>query len=88
MASTLASVLEGREEVTCPICTRPLVISPLPDGKRRFDACGRNCLPVYYVPDDSIAFGPADGVMFIYHRRWRPDVPKPTCRPRYTNGGW
>ncbi len=88
MAATLASVLEGREEVTCPICARPLVVSPLPEGKARFIGCGRDCVPVYWVPEDSVILGAEGGLMFVYQRKWRPDEPQPTLIPRYVNLGW
>jgi hypothetical protein len=86
--ATLASVLEGREEVNCPICKHPLLVSPQPDGKYRFDGCNRKCLPMYWVPEDSIVLGPVGGVMTIYRRKWNPNEPEPTLVPKYTNGGW
>src|SRR5258706_15985796 len=85
---TLASVLEGREEVLCPICSRPLVVSPLADGKVRFDGCGRNCVPMYWVLEDSIILGPQGGAMTVYRRKWLPDEPGPTLLAKHTNGGW
>jgi len=85
-ASTLASVLEGREEVLCPICSRPLLVFPLPDGKARFDGCAQKCAPMYWVPEDSIVLGLQGGVMTVYRRKWQPDDPKPMLVPKYTNG--
>lgn len=66
MRTTLESILGGREEICCPDCKRPLVVSALPDGKHRFDGCGRNCRELYDLPDDCIIFGPVGGVMTIY----------------------
>jgi len=86
--ATLASILEDREEVTCPICGRPLVVIEQPDGKSRFDGCGRNCVPVYWVPEDSIILGPTGSPMIVYRKKWNPDEPAPTIIPKYTNGGW
>lgn len=88
MATTLESVLGGREEVNCPICERPLVVSPQPDGKCRFDGCSRKCQPMYWVPEDSIVFGPQGGAMTIWRRKWVPGEPEPTLRARYTGVGW
>jgi hypothetical protein len=86
--ATLASILADREEVTCPICGRPLVVTEQPDGKSRFDGCGRNCVPVYWVPEDSIIFGPKDCPMTVFRKKWNPNEPAPTIVPKYTNGGW
>ncbi len=88
MATTLASVLEGHEPVNCPICSRQLFVSRLEEGKARFDGCGRNCIPVYWVPDDSLILGPQGGLMHVYRRKWRTDEPKPTLIPKYVNLGW
>jgi hypothetical protein len=85
---TLESVLKDREEETCPICKRPLVVTELPDGKSRFDGCGRDCAPMYWVPDDSIVLGPKGGPMTVYRKKWNPNEPAPTLLPKYTNGGW
>ena len=82
MAATLASVLQDREEVTCPICARSLFVRPIAEGKARFEGCGRNCLPVYWVPEDSLILGPGGGLMFVYRKKWRPDEPHPTLVPR------
>jgi hypothetical protein len=86
--ATLASVLEGREEVTCPICARPLVVTEQPNGKSRFDGCGRDCVPVYWVPEDSIILGPQGCTMIVYRKKWNPSEPAPKLIPKYTNGGW
>jgi uncharacterized protein YbaR (Trm112 family) len=88
MATTIQDLLAGREEVCCPDCKKPLVVSALPDGKRRFDACGRDCREVYNIPDDCILLGPEGGLMFIYQRKRWSDDPKPPSRFIYTNGGW
>jgi|SRR5882724_995085 len=88
MATTLANLLADKEELTCPVCTRPLVVSKLPDGKSRFDACGRNCLSVYQVPDDCILLGPEGGLMIVYRRKWTSDYPPATIVPKYVGGGW
>jgi hypothetical protein len=87
-ATTIQELLADREEVCCPDCRKPLVVSALPDGKRRFDACGRDCREVYDIPGDCILLGPEGGLMFIYQPRRRPDDPKPLSRFIYTNGGW
>jgi hypothetical protein len=88
MATALESVLSGREEVNCPICERPLVVSLKPDGGYRFDGCSRKCEPMYWVPEDSIVFGPVGGALTIWRRKWNPDEPEPTHAPKYTDGGW
>lgn len=88
VAPTLASVLEGREDVLCPICARQLFVTPLPEGKGRFDGCGRNCVPMYRVPEDSIILGPQGGLMFVYRKKWNPNEPAPTLTPKYTTAGW
>jgi hypothetical protein len=82
MISTIDSLRE-REELCCPDCKKPLVIRQMPDGSSRFEGCGRNCRPLYHIPDDNILFGALGAPLFIY-------VPKtqPNCIPRYQTGGW
>jgi hypothetical protein len=88
MATTLESVLGGREEVNCPICERPLVVSPKPDGSSRFDGCARQCQPMYWIPEDSIVSGSQGGAMTIWRRKWNPGEPEATLMAKYTDGGW
>jgi hypothetical protein len=88
MATALESVLGGREEVNCPICERPLVVSPKPGSGYRFDGCSRKCQSMYWIPEDSIVFGPVGGALTIWRHRWNPGQPRPNCVPKYTNGGW
>lgn len=87
-APTLTSVLEGREEVLCPMCNHPLLVFPLSDGKARFDGCAKKCLPMYWVPEDSIVLGLPNGVMTIYRRKWLPHEPPAKLMPKYTDGAW
>lgn len=58
--------LREMDEVCCPDCGKPLVITKLADGRARFDGCGRNCRDVYHLPDGCISFGPQYGLQFIY----------------------
>jgi ssDNA-binding Zn-finger/Zn-ribbon topoisomerase 1 len=58
--------LREMDEVCCPDCGKPLIITKLADGRARFDGCGRNCCDVYQIPDGCISFGPQYGLQFIY----------------------
>jgi hypothetical protein len=80
--------MEDHEQVTCPICKRPLFVTKEPDGKARFQGCGKDCVPVYWVPQDSIILGPEDGAMLVYRKRWMLDDPPPTLVAKYTNLPW
>lgn len=80
-------LLDDCESVNCPICDRQLFVTTLDDGKARFDGCGCNCLPVYWVPKDSIIVREGR-LFFLYRRKWKPDDPKPTLVPKYTGGAW
>jgi len=85
---TVDSALEGREAVLCPICKRQLFVTPLPEGKARFDGCGKNCAPMYWVPEDSVILGIHGGVMFVHRKKWNPNEPEPKTIAKYTNAGW
>jgi hypothetical protein len=45
--------LDKRAELSCPKCGKPLIAQPRPDGRVRFDGCGRDCFTVYDIPDGS-----------------------------------
>ena len=64
--------LNKRTELCCPMCGKPLLVQPLPEGRARFDGCGRDCLEIYEIPDGSVAFGTMDGPLFLYG---------PICQP-------
>jgi hypothetical protein len=85
---TLASVLEGYEEEKCPICRKPLVVTPLPDGQSRFDGCGRGCAPMYVVPENSQLVGVEGAPKAVFRKRWDPNEPEPKMVPKYVNGAW
>jgi ssDNA-binding Zn-finger/Zn-ribbon topoisomerase 1 len=58
--------LREMDEVCCPDCGKPLVITKHTNGRARFDGCGRNCRDVYQLPDGCISIGPQYGLQFIY----------------------
>ena len=86
--TTLDSLMEDHERVTCPICKRQLFVTKEPDGKAIFQGCGKECVPVYWVPQDSIIFGPDAGPLFVYRKKWKPDDPAPTLIAKYTTLAW
>jgi hypothetical protein len=56
--------LSNMEEVHCPKCGKPLVVTDLPDGRARFDGC--ECQDAYNMPKGSIIFGAKGGLKTIY----------------------
>jgi hypothetical protein len=61
--------LSNMDEVRCPDCGKPLVITDLPGNRSRFEGCGRDCRDLYILPDGCISVGPVNGLQFIYQPR-------------------
>jgi hypothetical protein len=84
----MEEVLAGREEVNCPLCSRPIAGHYEADGRAVFDGCTRKCVPMYWVPEESIIFGPVGGAWTVWRKKWLPSEPEPTMISKYTNGAW
>jgi hypothetical protein len=64
--SAMMPDLSRRDELCCPDCGKPLVITPLTETRARFDGCGRGCRESWDIPHGSIMFGVQGGLMFCY----------------------
>jgi hypothetical protein len=61
--------ISNMDEVCCPDCGKPLVVTVLENGQSKFDGCGRGCRLLCDIPQGSIMFGAKGAPMFIYKPR-------------------